>query len=190
MTAMSFRLACLIYCLPCCRRSVYQPNPAPRLGEDRLRRVLGWPLWSVRGVQAICRGASPGLDCRCRRPDIPASPACHGARALDSFEVLNGCMDFRGVSYDRLPTILAAGIDVEPTTAPIFVSDFDKAWEYGDWPKVIMAFDGMHLDYTYRQITSDIPADEAARLMQEYPTRLPDHSGAPDEDRPAETPST
>ena len=33
----------------------------------------------------------------------------------------------------------------EPTTAPIFVSAFNKAWEYGDWPEVVMGFDGVHL---------------------------------------------
>jgi hypothetical protein len=99
-------------------------------------------------------------------------------RALrESFGPLKRCTDFRGVSLSRLPTILAAGIDVEPTTAPFFVSDFNKAWEYGDWPKVIMALDRMHLDYTYREITSDTAADEAARLMLEYPTRIQDRSG-------------
>jgi hypothetical protein len=56
-------------------------------------------------------------------------------------------------------------------------SDFDKSREYEDWPKVIMAVDGMHLDYTYREITSDTPADEAARLTLEYPTRIQDRSG-------------
>ncbi len=53
-------------------------------------------------------------------------------RALrKSFDVLSWDTEFRGVGLDRLPTILATGVDVEPTTAPIFVSDFDKAWEYG-----------------------------------------------------------
>lgn len=40
-----------------------------------------------------------------------------------------------------------------------------------------MALDGRHLDYTCRQITSDTSADEAARLMLEYPTRIQDHTG-------------
>jgi hypothetical protein len=40
-----------------------------------------------------------------------------------------------------------------------------------------MVFDGMHLDYTYRQITSDTPAEEVARLMMEYPTSIQDNSG-------------
>jgi hypothetical protein len=54
--------------------------------------------------------------------------------------------EFRGVGLDRLPTILATGVDVEPTTAPIWVSTFEKAWEYGGLPKVVMAFDGSHLE--------------------------------------------
>jgi hypothetical protein len=93
--------------------------------------------------------------------------------------VLNGYIEFRGVSYDRLPAILATGIDVEPATGDrtdIRVR-LRQAWDYGDWPKVIMVFDGMHLGYTYRQITSDTPAEEVARLMMEYPTSIQDHSG-------------
>ena len=57
-------------------------------------------------------------------------------RALrKSFDMLNWHTEFRGVGFDRLPTILATGVDVEPATAPIFVSDFDKAWEYGGLAK-------------------------------------------------------
>jgi hypothetical protein len=69
------------------------------------------------------------------------------------------------------------GYRAEPTTAPILASDFDKSREYEDWPKVITAVDGMHLGYTYREITSDTPADEAARLTLEYPTRIQGRSG-------------
>ena len=74
-------------------------------------------------------------------------------RALrKSFDMLSWHTEFRGVGLDRLPAILATGVDVEPATAPIFVSDFDKAWEYGGWPKVVMAFNGMHLEHTYREV--------------------------------------
>lgn len=100
-------------------------------------------------------------------------------RALrESFDVLSPHVEFRGVGFDRLPTIRATGVDVEPTTAPIFVSDFNKAWEYGDWPKVVMAFDGRHLQYTYREIIiSDTTADEITRLMVHYPIRIEDLAG-------------
>ena len=96
----------------------------------------------------------------------------------ESFDVLSWDTEFRGVGLGRLPAILAAGVDVEPTTAPIFVSDFDKAWEYGGWPKVVMAFDGTHLERTYREvIISDTAADEINRLMVDYPTRVEDLAG-------------
>lgn len=92
-------------------------------------------------------------------------------------EELMECPDFRGVSFDRLETILATGIDVDPPTAPIFVSDFEKAWEYGGWPKVIVALDWRHLDRTFREIPADTPDEEIARLMIDYPTRIPDEAG-------------
>jgi hypothetical protein len=84
---------------------------------------------------------------------------------------------FRAVSIDRLPVILRTGIDVEPTTAPIYVAGFEKAWEYGGWPKVIMALDGKQLERTYREIPGDTPPDEIAQLMQDYPRRLDRKSG-------------
>jgi hypothetical protein len=69
-------------------------------------------------------------------------------------------------------------VDVEPTTAPIFVSDFDKAWEYGGWPKVVMAFDGMCLQRTYREIViSETTAEQITKLMVDYPTRIDDLAG-------------
>jgi hypothetical protein len=66
---------------------------------------------------------------------------------------------------------------VEPTNAPIFVSDFGKAWEYRNWPKAIMAFDGRHRARTYREIATDTAAEEIAGLMPQYPTEIPVYSG-------------
>jgi hypothetical protein len=90
---------------------------------------------------------------------------------------LNPHAEFRGVGLDRLPTILAKGVDVEPTTAPIYVSNLEKAWEYGGLPKVVMAFDGRHLQRTYREVISDAPDDEIARLMVDYPNRIESRDG-------------
>lgn len=97
---------------------------------------------------------------------------------MRSFDVLQRYVEYRGVGLDRLRTILTTGVDVEPTTAPIFVAEFKKAWEYGGWPKVVMAFDGEQLERTYRDIIiSDTSPDEIARLMVDYPTRIEDVSG-------------
>jgi hypothetical protein len=44
--------------------------------------------------------------------------------------------DFRGMSIDKLPFVLKHGIDVEPTNSVIYVDCYDKALEYGGWPKL------------------------------------------------------
>ena len=132
-----------------CRRSPARPAPPGRPGRHP---APTWPLWSVCGVKLLRTEPVPvwaaAVDVETYRHHPPVTECA----LRESFDVLERCTDFRGIGLGRLPTILATGIDVEPTTAPIFVSDFDKAWEYGDWPKVIMALDGMHLDYTYREI--------------------------------------
>jgi hypothetical protein len=55
--------------------------------------------------------------------------------------------------------------------------DFEKSWEYGAWPKVIMALDGKQLERTYREIPADTPSDEVARLMEDCPTRIESETG-------------
>jgi hypothetical protein len=54
-------------------------------------------------------------------------PLIHSAPQCADFEWAL----FRGVSSDRLDTILISGIDVTPTDAPIYANDLDKALEYG-----------------------------------------------------------
>ncbi|MGH3165418.1 MAG: hypothetical protein ACRDN0_05935, partial [Trebonia sp.] len=50
--------------------------------------------------------------------------------------------------------------------------------EYGDWPKVVMAFDGMKLKRTFREIViSEVTADEIEQLMNDYPTCIKDDAG-------------
>jgi hypothetical protein len=98
----------------------------------------------------------------------------------ESFDVLKGYLvEYRGVSLERLPIILATGVDVEPPTHPIFVcDDLDKAWEYGGLPKVVMAYDGMQLKSTYKQVVvADTTSDELAKLMSDYPTHIESPAG-------------
>jgi hypothetical protein len=81
---------------------------------------------------------------------------------------LGGC-DFRGVSIDRLPNILKFGIDVEPTDSPIYVAEFDKAWEYGEFPKVVMALASEHMEPTFRVLPVDVLEAEIEVLRRIYP---------------------
>ncbi|OLT00084.1 hypothetical protein BJF90_07225 [Pseudonocardia sp. CNS-004] len=79
-----------------------------------------------------------------------------------------GCY-FRGVSLDRLPSILRFGIDVQPTDSPIYAGDFEKAWEYGDFPKVVMALDPSRTESTCHVIDDDLPQVEIDELKVVYP---------------------
>lgn len=45
---------------------------------------------------------------------------------------------FRGVSIERVGVVLRTGIDIEPSTAVIFLDCIDKALEYGGWPKLVL----------------------------------------------------
>jgi hypothetical protein len=87
-----------------------------------------------------------------------------------------GCA-FRGVSIDRLPSTITTGIDVEPSTAPIFVADLDKALEYGGWPKLVLALNHACLDRTYREIGATASADEIESLRHTFPTMLTSTDG-------------
>ncbi len=49
---------------------------------------------------------------------------------------------------------------------------FDKAWEYGGWPKVVMAFDRELICNTYKEVPSDIDVGELAEIRKTYPTML------------------
>lgn len=85
--------------------------------------------------------------------------------------------DFRAVDTSRWIPVLRSGVDVEPPDAPIFVGPFEKAWEYGGWPKLVMAFDPFRLDRTFRQVGADIPPEEVERVRGSFPTVLQSADG-------------
>jgi hypothetical protein len=87
---------------------------------------------------------------------------------------LPGC---RGVPFDRLAEILAHGLDVEPTTAPIFVNLPSKALEDGGDEKVIEVFNFMLLEQTYRRVPVDTPAARLSELRATYPTCVTQNDG-------------
>jgi hypothetical protein len=88
-----------------------------------------------------------------------------------SFLDLAGC-GFRGVSLDRFKVVLSTGIDVEPTNAIIYVDGFDKALEYGGWPKVVIALRTDQLDATFREVAADTPPTQLAELGHVFGTKL------------------
>ncbi len=91
-------------------------------------------------------------------------------------KLILGC-DYRGVPYEKLTQVLKSGVDVEPTDSHIYVDFIDKAWEYGGWPKIILAFDTDSLKHTYVETTFDINPDEMNRLKVIYPSSLISKNG-------------
>ena len=87
----------------------------------------------------------------------------------------DGC---RGVTADRLNQVLAHGIDVFPTNAPIWVSSLSKAMEYGEWPKIILVLDVAQLDQTFRELPITSSKAERAELRREFPTELISEDGS------------
>lgn len=85
---------------------------------------------------------------------------------------------FRGVELGRLRTVLRTGIDVEPPASPIYVGDFEKSWEYGRLPKLILYLDAARLRNTYVEIPADTPEPEVQQLRRTYPTLLTSTDGS------------
>lgn len=77
---------------------------------------------------------------------------------------------FRGVSLDRLDTVLQQGIDVHPTNGVIWVDNLEKALEYGEWPKVVLALDTDCLKNTFREIPANSSEQEIMAVCLDFPT--------------------
>ncbi len=95
---------------------------------------------------------------------------------LDLQGDLLGC-EYRGVSVDSWKRVIANGIDVVPKDSVIYTDYFEKAWEYGDWPKLIMAFDWKHLQKTFCELPTSTPKREVDELRLRFPTMLTSEDG-------------
>ena len=105
--------------------------------------------------------------------------------------------EYRGVTIDRLTRIMKNGVDVEPTDAPIFVSDFDKAWEYpsSDATKVVFGLRRSMLKPSWSLLSGDATAEEIAEVQRDYPYQHENgshlwFSRIPEQGRNLRTPST
>jgi hypothetical protein len=82
-----------------------------------------------------------------------------------------GCQ-YRAVGIDRISVVMKSGIDVEPPDSVFYANAFDKALEYGGWPKVVMAIRNQSLDRTFRELPADTAAERIAELRNVFPTEL------------------
>jgi hypothetical protein len=85
---------------------------------------------------------------------------------------------FRGINASKLPSVIRNGIDVDPTTSIVFVDDFEKAWEYGQWPKIIIALDWSKLDHTFREVPAATSSEELTSLCAKFPTKRVSKDGS------------
>jgi hypothetical protein len=90
----------------------------------------------------------------------------------------NSGVTMRGVEIGRLPTILSTGIDIDPTDGVIYCEVGDKAYEYGGFPKVIMALRyendaGKQVTFpACRIVFSDSSPESVAEARELYPFDL------------------
>lgn len=84
----------------------------------------------------------------------------------------------RGVALERLDSVLQHGIDVRPTDHPIFVADWDKALEYGDWPKLILLLHPGQLRPTGHEVSATLDPGELNELRKTYPNQLVSTDGS------------
>lgn len=81
---------------------------------------------------------------------------------------------YRGVGISQLGRILQTGVDVEPTDAPIYAGDIDKAWEYPDWtsPRAVFALRATMLEPSWRTLPVDAADGRVAAIREDYPNRM------------------
>jgi hypothetical protein len=85
---------------------------------------------------------------------------------------------FTGVSWDRFEVVCSTGIDVTPTDSTIYVAEFEKALEYGDWPKVIIALRTEQLHSTFREVAADTQPEQLAELQCVFRTKVRSADGS------------
>jgi len=90
-------------------------------------------------------------------------------KTIDPSLSLFSCL-YRAVSIDRINLIIKNGIDVEPINSAIFADHFDKAWEYGGTPKVMLAIKMDKLQRSYKKVGADTPKEKLELWKKEYPT--------------------
>lgn len=100
----------------------------------------------------------------------------HDGLSFDEFELLSKTgadplsNDFRAVSFDRLSYIYKNGVGVDPVDHVFWASSSDRAWEYGGWPKLIIALDHESPCRSYKRVPAETDPDRIAEIQSHYPT--------------------
>jgi hypothetical protein len=66
---------------------------------------------------------------------------------------------YRSVTLGRLERVLSTGIDVASPTAVFSTDSWDKALEYGGWPKLLLVLNQNLLAHSTMRVPADTPAE-------------------------------
>lgn len=115
------------------------------------------------------------VDCPSGTPS-DAAESCYALMGDIEMQYLD--CEFRGVELDRLEAITRNFVDVEPSDAVVFAADLEKALEYGDWPKVVMALRRKAMKRPFKTLPEAATQSDLEATQREYPTiiRLDDGS--------------
>jgi hypothetical protein len=87
---------------------------------------------------------------------------------------------YRVVDSQRLTTIMATGVDVEPPDSPLFASmHIEKALEFGGNPKVVQAFHAARLQQTFVDVPPGVSKRELNKLKKRFPHKASGRQGVP-----------
>jgi len=135
-----------------------------------IKHVRAAAVGRLQVVHVVLSGDADPQDPWSVTNQVSALPEC---QPLFLLLLTESC---RGVAIDCLDAVLEGGIDVRPTTAPIWVSSMDKAMEYGGFPKLLLLLDNGCLQQTFRELSDDSPTEHQEELRRTYQTetRSPD----------------
>jgi hypothetical protein len=129
---------------------------------------LPTPAWHV-----VCDGAVNQ-----HKPDISILDVLLQLAKTHSFGSRLLTFACRGVALNRLDSVLQHGIDVWPTDHPIFVDDWDKALDYGGWPKLLLLLHRDQLRPTWHEVSATLDPVELSDLRKTHPNQLVSTDGS------------
>ena len=101
------------------------------------------PTFSIRALE-LCIQPRPIWIVAMPKPDIHQKIPFDWIRLFMDLDPSRGLIrsTFRCVNFSRIEQVIENGVDVTPIDHEIYTTTFfDKAWEYGEWPKLALAFD-------------------------------------------------
>jgi hypothetical protein len=82
---------------------------------------------------------------------------------------LRHSLAYRACGLSRLRTLVETGVDLDESRPVISVGVFSKAWEYGGWPKLMLAYRWSGLGRICKVARPDTTVEQIGELRSLYP---------------------